>query len=174
MSRKLTPKQEYNRKHNSTDSYRKSIAKYRKSERYLVTRRIYYELNKERILNYCRIKRKEGKTNPISCKNWRKNNPEKWKALMARRKFLLKASSLVPEYLSAVCVFTKWAKQQGMKVDHIIPIRNPNVCGLNVPWNIQIIPESDNRWKLHWFDPSAYKDWVSAGAQTPLLRPKIP
>tara|TARA_R110000868_G_scaffold117284_1_gene311705 strand:+ start:82 stop:678 length:597 start_codon:yes stop_codon:yes gene_type:complete len=42
----------------------------------------------------------------------------------------------------------------GFEVDHIIPVKGKNVCGLHVLKNLQVIPRSENRRKGNSFCPA--------------------
>lgn len=37
-------------------------------------------------------------------------------------------------------------------VDHIVPLNHEKICGLDVPWNLQILLESQNKQKNNKFD----------------------
>lgn len=39
------------------------------------------------------------------------------------------------------------ASKENLEVDHIIPLNGDGVCGLNVPWNLQLLTPEENRKK---------------------------
>lgn len=68
-----------------------------------------------------------------------------------RRRYCLKAKpSWVDE--SKLKEFYHLAKELGLEVDHIIPLKHDQVCGLHVPWNLQLLTRSENAKKSNRFN----------------------
>ena len=136
--------------------------KYRQENRDAIAERNkeYYQENRDAVLESARKYRQE---NPDVAKTWRKANPEKTIAYKASRRARKKQAQppwLTEEHINQI--IDKYKNSKHMKkltgiehhVDHIVPLKGENVCGLHVPWNLQVIPAKHNLEKKNHFD-----DW---------------
>jgi len=89
----------------------------------------------------------------VSKKKWKEENIGKVKADKARRKAQIEIAT--PKWLNqwqleAIAMSYQMADLRTQcfgeqyQVDHIVPIRGKEVCGLNVPWNLEVIKKSEN------------------------------
>jgi hypothetical protein len=99
----------------------------------------YREKNRERLSEKSR--------------SWAQKNKA---AILAKtRRYQLKKARAQPDWLSAIehaqiqemyDVALAVSVQTGVQhhVDHIHPLQGKSVCGLHVPWNLQVLPRSEN------------------------------
>lgn len=89
---------------------------------------------------------------------WQHTNSAKMNAKNAKRR--AKKLAATPKWLTVenwneimefyiLAQELAWLNQDGMAfhVDHIIPLQGVEVCGLHVPWNLQLLPARDNKVK---------------------------
>lgn len=126
---------------NNNDEITEYDKKYREENKDILAERsrLYYYENKEK----CNKRSNE----------YRKNNPEKLSAINSKRRSV--KLNATPKWLSKkdlesieelfICArMFRLYTGQDYHVDHIIPLQGKNVCGLHVPWNLQVIPAKEN------------------------------
>jgi len=59
---------------------------------------------------------------------------------------------LTPEHINQMRAIYE-SRNDSEHVDHIVPLKNPLVCGLHVPWNMQVLPAAVNMSKSNKWWP---------------------
>lgn len=134
-----------------------------KSEAAKAAGRRYYEKNRELMLT--KASKQSPEDRRAYRKTWKNRNPEivqisanAWK----RRARDAAPHWLTPLQKSAISALYAQAramtKLTGVKhvVDHIVPLRSEVVCGLHVPWNLQIMTHNDNCAKSNKVTASSF------------------
>jgi hypothetical protein len=104
----------------------------------------YYQEHKERLdkENKKWAKNNREQSNLIK-RNWRKLNPKQHrKTQAARRARLLKATPKWADLEKIKQVYLNCPSN--MEVDHVIPLKGKNICGLHIETNLQYLSKSDN------------------------------
>jgi len=145
---------------NSLDVYRKKhkekYAKY--SDEIRQRTKLYYKRNSDKCratsrLRYHNLPEESKSAVAIKAALYDKLNPGKAQARVAMRRSKLRKAAprwLTDAHKRQIAEFYNIAKQHNatapnsVHVDHIIPIRGKSVCGLHVPWNLQILSAADN------------------------------
>ena len=124
---------------------------YNQSEAGQRAKREYYERNRETVIARAQA-RDVAKVSEYKAA-YKERNPDLYKELVSlrRRRFRL----ATPKWLTAehkmeirlkYRLAIELSRRTGIRhaVDHIIPIQGEEVCGLHVPWNLEVITQEQN------------------------------
>jgi len=92
------------------------------------------------------------------CTQWRRDNLDKLNKNMAAYRaakiqatppWLTEDQKIDIEWIYHIASWMRKETNEDIEVDHIVPLRGPDVSGLHVPWNLQFLLQSDNGSKYN-------------------------
>ena len=121
-------------------------AKAKNRQKYLFSSLAWGRKNPDRVAEY---QRRQNAKNPARRNLWTMN----YKAAKAERMPVWLNDAEIFE-MECVYGYCSALRQVGLDyhVDHIVPLRGQSVSGLHVPWNLQVLPGSENMSKGNTFD----------------------
>lgn len=135
---------------------------YNKSEAGQKSKKRYYAENRDAVIE--RAKQRPLEAKQVYRKRHKARNPELYRELVnVRRRRMRHATPawLSPEQKMELRMpyrlaqeLTKRTKQKHV-VDHIYPLHGETVCGLHVPWNLQVLPFDENAEKSNALPPES-------------------
>jgi len=124
-----------------------------------------YEKNREAKLAYSTKYRAENKERyKVWVRNWVERNRDLDRAKHSRRrvaKLNAQPSWLTEDQEAEINHFYTVARDceivtgEPYHVDHIVPLQGKDICGLHVPWNLQVLPADLNLSKSNKHDPDS-------------------
>ncbi len=127
------------------------FAEYNKSEAGQAAKQRYYEANKEFVKARAMARPTEEKQRYRE--KWAAENVVYIRALtkarrrkhrLATPKWLKRSDVLAIRHLYQMAITMTKTTGEAYVVDHIIPLRHEEVCGLHVPWNLRVITRHEN------------------------------
>jgi hypothetical protein len=124
---------------------------YNHSEAGQKAKKQYYERNREVVIARAATRTNEAKQayrnawkdrNPLEVKASTKHRRDKHKQATPKWLSLEQKAEIRKIYIDAMTVSR--VTKTPYVVDHIIPLRGQDVCGLHVPWNLQIMTREEN------------------------------
>lgn len=127
-------------------------------ERVLQSQSNYYAHNRDKVLAGIKAWRKENRERHLEMDRlWREANPARKAALGAKRRASIRRAIPLWVDFDAVKVLYEQAaaltSTTGVPhvVDHVVPLTNPNVCGLHWHGNLQVLTAQANGEKHNKF-----------------------
>ena len=130
---------EYYRKYRQDN--REAISEYKKKYN-----KKYYQENREAFLEYYKKYRQEN-VNKVRAKNAKRKATK----LQATPKWLTEEQNKAIQEVYTHARECEMLTGDEYHVDHIVPLQGENICGLHVPWNLQVLPSDLNLSKSNFF-----------------------
>lgn len=138
-------------------------AEYNKSEAGQKAKKDYYARNKDAVIAAAQARPDEAKNEYK--RKYKQANPDLYKELVSVRRRRFRDATpkwLSPEQKMEIRLKYRLAiemsRATGVRyaVDHVIPLQGEEVCGLHVPWNMEVITQDENLKKSNKLvDPSS-------------------
>ena len=127
-----------------------------------VYNKAYREDNREAISEKGKVYRKNNLEKITAYhKSWSNANPGVVSLHRTKRRQGLRNATpnwLTDDHITEIGDFYTLAKDcylisgEVYEVDHIVPLQGKDICGLHVPWNLQVLPRDINRKKNNKYD----------------------